>query len=309
MSVYTSISDNEFSEILKNYSLGDFIHARGIQAGIENTNYFISTTEGEYVFTLFETINSQELAFYILLLQEAFKAGIACPQPQLNIQKQIINEIKGKPYIFVSRLKGQNLTSVNINQVKAISCELAKFHNLSFSLSTPANNRRGKTWRNKTAEKLMNKLSEKEAELLKTEIQNYESFDDSLLPKGIIHSDLFKDNALFEENEITGLIDFYDACYDTYLYDVAVTVNDWCTDEEGNLVKSYANTFLQNYQTRRPFTDDEKKAWPMMLRIAAMRFWLSRLEDSYEQKTGDLTHLKCPNVYKRILQNHILNNN
>lgn len=319
MSVYTSISDTEFSEILKSYSLGDFISAQGIQAGIENTNYFLNTTKGEYVFTLFEKINHQELDFYISLLQELSIANIACPHPQTDLNNQAINEIKSKPYTIVSRLKGKNLTSVNLEQCKAIAIKLAKLHTTSLASSTPTNillqNRRGKTWRAKTAEQLINQLPDDEANLISSEINYYQSFDDSNLPKGIIHADLFTDNALFEDNQLSGIIDFYDACYDNYLYDIAITVNAWCInqscpDNKGKLIEAFTDAFLESYQSVRPLTEAEIKAWPIMLRMAAMRFWLSRLEDSLKvnpaaSTQGMLTHSKDPREYQQILENHI----
>ncbi len=303
MSVYTSVSEQTFSEILKTYSLGHFICSQGIQAGIENTNYFVTTTKGEYVFTLFEKINRQQLETYISLLQQLSGSGIACPQPQLDIKNQAISEIKNKPFTFVTRLKGKNLTSVNRNQCNAIAVELAKIHNTPFSNLTsskqPLQNRHGKIWRENSSKKIMNALCSSDAKLLTSELEEYRSFDDSQLPKGIIHADLFKDNALFEGNQLTGVIDFYDACYDTYLYDLAITVNAWCTDTKGKLVKNLTRTFLQGYQSIRPLKEAEKNAWPMMLRIAATRFWLSRLEGSFT------SNYKNPNEYRLILQNHL----
>lgn len=318
MSVYTSISDNKFSEILENYSLGNFIRAQGIQSGIENTNYFVTTTTGEYVFTLFEKITKHELESYILLLQELSVAGIACPQLQKNLNKKIIGEINNKPYTFVNRLKGKNLTSANTAQCKTIAIELAKLHivplsNLSGNILF--RNRYDKIWRNSTAKNLLDKLTDDDVKLLSDELKIYQNFDNSKLPKGIIHADLFKDNALFENNSLSGIIDFYDACYDTYLYDIAITINAWCinqncTNNEGKLNASLVEAFLNGYQSVRTLTDDEKKAWPIMLRIAATRFWLSRLENTLipvptTKESGVLTQSKDPVEYKQILQNHI----
>lgn len=220
----------------------------------------------------------------------------------------MINTIKGKPFIFVSRLKGKNTTQVNLNQCKAIAIELAKFHTTPLSISQRLQNRRGKSWRESTAKKLINKLSANDAELLSNELNSYQSLNEDDLPKGIIHADLFKDNALFEGDNLSGIIDFYDACYDTYLYDIAITVNDWCSDENGALLEPFVAAFLENYQKIRPLTDEEKNAWPLMLRIAAMRFWLSRLEDSFTQRKGDLTNKKNPRVYQQILRNHTVSN-
>lgn len=309
MSVYTSVSEKEFSEVLKNYTLGDFVSAQGIQAGVENTNYFLITTRGKYVFTLFEKINHQQLTLYISLLQELSIAGIVCPQPQADINNKTINQLKNKPFTIVTRLNGKNLNSANAAHCKAVATELAKLHttpltNTNFS-DDLFRNRRGKTWRENTAKTLINNLSSNDAELLSSELELQQSFDDSELPRGIIHADLFKDNALFEKDKLSGVIDLYDACYDSYLYDISITINAWCTDNNGELIESLVTAFLQGYQSLRVLTDAEKEAWPMMLRIAAMRFWLSRLEDSLIPRQGDLTHYKDPAEYQRILINHI----
>ena len=314
MSVYTTVSDTEFSELLNNYALGDFVSAQGIQAGVENTYYFLTTSKGEYVFTVFEKISRDEVSFYILLLQQLHIAGITCPQPQADRHLQIINELKDKPYTIVSRLKGKNLTSVNRKQCKAIATELAKLHITSLpgiKLTNPLlQNRRGKDWRYTTALQLQSKLSPDEAGLISAELESYLPFDDSDLPKGIIHADLFPDNALFDGDQLSGIIDFYDACYDNYLYDVAITVNAWCCNQDGEIIEALVDEFLHSYQQVRPFTIEEKNAWPMMLRMAAMRFWLSRLDDSLSadhlhSRKGVLTLSKNPVEYRQILENHL----
>ncbi|MDH5395677.1 MAG: homoserine kinase [Gammaproteobacteria bacterium] len=305
MSVYTALSENEFSEILKLYDLGDFIHAEGIQAGIENTNYFLKTSKGDYVFTVFEKINKQELEFYIPLLQKLSAAGIACPQPISNKQHQIFNFIKNKPYLIVTRLQGSNILHASPEHCSIIATALAQLHTSPLTFSQKMINRRGQHWREKTASSLSAQLSANDAKLLQQEISFYQLFDDSELPKGIIHADLFKDNAIFDNGRLSGIIDFYDACYDSYLYDIAITVNDWCTNENGEIIKENIDAFLHGYQSIRKLTQAEKIAWPIMLRIAAMRFWLSRLEDAFLQREGDLTQRKNPVTYLQILQHHI----
>lgn len=314
MSVYTRVSDNEFSEILKNYTLGELVSAQGIRAGIENTNYFLTTSQGDYVFTLFEKISKEEVCFYISLLQQLSAAGIACPQPQADCHQQTVNLIKEKPFTIVTRLKGNNLSVINNKQCKAIATELARLHSASLSMVNPANpllkNRRGKDWREEKAKRLLRFVSAEEARLISNELSAYQSLDDSALPKGIIHADLFPDNALFENDQLSGIIDFYDACYDNYLYDVAITLNAWCCNEAGEVIKVQADEFLQSYQQIRPFTAEEERAWPLMLRIAAMRFWLSRLNAAFDPDPanslpGTLTSSKNPDEYRQILENHI----
>lgn len=310
MAVYTSITDKEFTGILKTYPIGDFVSAHGVKAGIENTNYFLTTTTGNYVFTLFEKVNKDELALYVSLLQNLFLNGIACPNALLNNDKQPINEINDKPYILVPRFKGQNLTSINKSNCKIIATTLAKIHSATIPsvLVNKLTNRRDKRWREITAEKVTHKLPIKEARLLNSELESYSLIEGNNLPRGIIHADLFPDNALFLNGQLTGIIDFYDACYETFLYDIAITVNAWCTNEHGELIKSNVSGFLHCYQLIRSFTEEEKYLWPVMLRIAAMRFWLSRLESLLTPLQGELTHHKNPNDYLKILQNHINSN-
>ena len=309
MSVYTALTSKEFSALLTHYPLGKLIHFEGIQAGIENTNYFVYTTRGEYVFTLFETIHRQELDFYVSLLDKLSATGIASPHPHHDLEQKIINEIHGKPFIFVSRLQGKSPNVINTEQCKAIAAELAKLHTTSLSFESPMTNRRGTSWLETTAQLLSATVSASDSRLIQRELTLYQALDESPLPGGIIHADLFKDNALFVDNQLTGIIDFYDACYDALLLDVAVTVNAWCVNPYGSLNQELYSVFMAEYQAVRPFTTDEICKWNMMLRRAAMRFWLSRLEAKHNPRAGDLTQAKDPALFKNILLFHIQHEN
>ena len=309
MSVYTTLTENEFSALLTRYPLGKLLHFEGIQAGIENTNYYVSTTSGEYVFTLFETIQHQELKFYVSLLDKLSAAGIACPQPQRDLEQQIINEIHGKPFIFVDRLQGKSPERINTMQCKAMATELAKLHTTSIYFPEPLTNRRGTTWLETTAQCLSTAISVSDAQLIQRELSLYRALDQSLLPKSVIHADLFRDNALFVNNQLSGILDFYDACYDTLLLDVAITVNDWCVNPSGTLNQNLYTAFLTEYQARRPFTTKEQQQWNLTLRQAAMRFWLSRLEAKNNPRPGVLTQAKDPQLFKNILLFHIQQGN
>lgn len=311
MSVYTVISDQEFSEIIGLYQLGQYQSSQGILAGIENTNYFISTSKGKYVFTLFEIIDRQQANLYLTLLNELAEAGIKCPQPVADANNRLVNTFRQQPYCLVTRLNGKNITTANKQQCMAIASELAKFHSHRFSsisLSDPLFiNRRGKDWRESVFKKIQHHIPASDASLLAHELKLAYEFDDSQLPKGIIHADLFKDNALFDGDNLVGVIDFNDACYGTYLYDIAITVNAWCCNNEGQLVDDLVNAFFDQYQSIRPLTAVEKMAWPTMLKIATLRFWLSRLENSLlpTDDANQLTQKKDPAEYREILVNHI----
>lgn len=305
MSVYTTLTENEFSALLTGYPLGQLIQFEGIQAGIENTNYFVSTTGGEYVFTVFETLHRQELDFYVSLLNKLSAAGIACPQPQHDLEQQLINEIHGKPCIFVNRLQGQSPDVINTAHCSAIAAELARLHTTELCLPSPLRNRRGTRWLEATAQYLSATLPVSDAQLIQTELAHYQALDESDLPRGIIHADLFRDNALFVGNQLSGIIDFNDACEDTLLLDVAITVNDWCINPAGQLDQNLYDAFMAEYQAVRPFTPGEKQLWNLTLRRAAMRFWLSRLAAWNSPRPGALTHSKDPEQFKNILLFHI----
>ncbi len=311
MSVYTPVSDPQFVTLLQQYPLGQFVRARGIEAGIENSNYFIVTSNGEYVFTVFEKIDAATLNTYLALLQRLAANDFPCPHPVANRQQQLAGMIHNKPFTIVTRLQGSNPDTIHPAHCRAIATALAQLHSINTQgLALPLN-RRGKTWRQATAKKLLPLLDEQQAELLQQELAAHAAVDESTLPGGLIHADLFPDNALFAGEQLSGVIDFYDACEGSYLYDVAITVNAWCSNPDGSLDASRYQALLFAYQQIRPFTDNEHAVWPLMLRIAAMRFWLSRLADTLLRppqplEKQALTHNKDPKEYQRILQHRMV---
>ncbi|MGH8672200.1 MAG: phosphotransferase, partial [Burkholderiales bacterium] len=166
-------------------------------------------------------------------------------------------------------------------------------------------NPRGPRWWRQTAEKVMSHLDSAQAQMLVEELrlQGLYRFED--VPRGVVHADLFRDNVLFDNDRISGVIDFYYACDDVWLYDLAVTVNDWCFDAAGELDRERMWIMLKAYHQTRPLTAIERGAWPIMLRAAALRFWLSRLFDLYYPRPGELTHAKDPRQFQCILESHI----
>ena len=312
MSVYTTVCDNDFATLVESYALGKFIAAEGIKDGIENTNYFVQTSKGEFVFTLFETLDAKVLSLYIRLLETLSQNHFPCPKPCSNPQGEIIGEYQGRPFIFATRLQGKPTQQVQPHHIRAIATALAQLHTTRFSFSATQQaqlqNRRGKTWRKEVAQKILPALDHQQAELLETELQLYSQLDTSALPYGIIHADLFKDNALFEKETLSGVIDFYDACYAPYMYDIAITLNAWCSNKEGILDKTQEKKFLEAYQSVRPLSSAEQTALPIMLRMAATRFWLSRLEALQDRRPGKITQTRDPAEYQAILQAHIQQN-
>ena len=307
MSVFTSVSIAQLNHWLKNYNIGDVIDLKGISAGITNTNYFVTTTCNKFVLTLFEQNSMAELPYFIDLMSHLNSHGVPCPLPIKDNAGASLHMLNGKPAVLISCLNGRDTETPSVTQCAEVGAVLAKMHlaGLSFEADFPEHkgtNQRGVAWRNQTAAKVLAYLNDEDQTLLHNTLAFQAQFDTSGLPMGVVHADLFRDNVLFDQDKIGGLIDFYYACHDALVYDVAIAVNDWCVHADGSLHQEKLQAFLQGYQAHRPFTSAEQAAWRAMLRIAAFRFWLSRLYDQIYPQSGELTHAKDPNHFKNILK-------
>jgi homoserine kinase type II len=305
MAVFTSVSEAEFSAWLGDYSLGQLLELHGIASGIENTNYFVTTSNGRFVLTLFEILSADELPFYLNLMAHLARHGIPCPNPVANRANQFLGTLNGKPACIVSRLSGKSTSTPSTSQCAAIGAMLGQLHIAGQSFSQIMPNPRGTTWRAATARQVRPFLDAQQAALLDSEVMLHAQQNWTSLPQGVIHADLFRDNVLLEENRIGGLIDFYFACSDVLLYDVAITVNDWCINSDGRLDAAKVQSLLRAYHSVRPLLVSEQRAWPLLLRSAALRFWLSRLFDLHLPRDGELIHAHDPHQFERILKNHI----
>ncbi len=311
MSVFTSVSIPQLQAWLQDYAIGELVELKGISSGITNTNYFVTTqssdSQTKYVLTLFEHNNLEELPYFIDLMSHLATHGIPCPKPIADKAGESLHMLNGKPAALISCLKGRDIEAPNVQQCAAVGAVLAKMHmaGQSFEAEFPhhdSHNQRGLDWRAKTAAQVMPHLSESDQQLLEQTLTFQAALDTTQLPMGVIHADLFRDNVLFDGNEIGGLIDFYYACHDVLAYDLAIAVNDWCVNADGSLDAPLFNAMFSAYQAVRPFTSAEQKAWSAMLRIAALRFWLSRLYDQMYPQAGELTHAKDPKHFQRILK-------
>lgn len=318
MSVYTHISAAEFTELLSHYDLGELESYEGIKAGITNTNYFLNTrtpTQNiqQFVFTVFEEDSADDLDYFLKLKAFLREQGIRCPMPMADHDGNFLRSLQNKPVAIVEKLSGHTVEDITTHHCRIIGQGLAKLHTAAKSFPLRRKNQRGTEWRRTTFDKLADKLSEEDKQLLEKEINAAESLNLNQLPQSTIHCDLFWDNVLFynegKNTQLGGLIDFYYACDGYCLYDLAIVANDWCTDANGKMVKQKLSALLKHYHAERPFTDDENLHWHSMLKIAALRFWLSRLQDKLFPKEGELTFIKDPNEIKQILQYHLDNKN
>ena len=261
MSVFTTVTFEQLQQWLVAYPLGELLDLKGIAAGITNTNYFVTTSTGRYVLTIFEEHTAEELPYYLDLMSHLADNGVPCPHPVANLSGNTLGELNHKPAALVTCLSGRDLTSPTAAQCAEVGHVLAKMHLAGASFQGQGRNTRDVTWRHDTADKVLPKLSDSEEHLLISLLNFQENFNTQALPQGLIHADLFRDNVLFDGDKVGGLIDFYYACHDALLYDIAITVNDWCTAEDGSLDDARAQSLLQAYHQLRPFNEAENTAW------------------------------------------------
>lgn len=307
MSVFTTVTIQQLSAWLQDYTIGEVVDLKGISAGITNTNYFVITQQHRYVLTLFEQNTLEELPYFIDLMSHLAHHGVPCPEPVTNQRGESLHMLNGKPAVLMTCLKGQDLKVPAPEHCAEVGRVLAQMHLAGQSFvqnasATPHRNPRDAHWRRTTAAKVMAHLNADDQALLTQAMEFQDDLDTSSLPQGVIHADLFRDNVLFDGDQIGGLIDFYYAYHDALIYDLAITANDWCILEDGRLDQKKLDAFQAAYEALRPLADEERCMWNSMLRIAALRFWLSRLHDKFYPQDGDLTHAKDPDHFRNILK-------
>lgn len=312
MSVFTPVSLDQVRAFIAGYTIGDIIDFQNIAAGVENSNFFVTTTQARYVLTIFEKIPHADLDFYMGLMRHLAERGVACPVPIADSAGIVVQTLNNKPAALVTRLNGNDMAHPAAQDCNLVGQALARLHEAGtgFSLSMP--NWRGPAWWGSYAAALIPHLPADQAALLKIELMHQQQFDALGLPRGIIHGDLFRDNILWctnGEQQQPQMIDFYFACNEQLLFDVAVTVNDWCLDflayPAARLDTTRAHALLEGYQNVRKFTVAERAAWPQMLRAAALRTWLGRLGYHHFPRDSELTHPKDHPFSERLLRHHI----
>jgi len=304
MSVFTQVSHAQLHAYLTHYDVGELIGFQGIGEGVENTNYFVDTERGRWVLTLFERLNADDLPFFLGLLGHLASRGYPSAQPLADHSGATLRSLNCKPSALVTRLVGQSVLFPTLTQCAAVGQALGELHVLGESYTGRCVNSRGVEWRRTTAETLLPKVDADTRTLIAEELAAQSELDFGQLPQGVIHADLFKDNVLFVDERLTGVIDFYYACNDALLYDLAVALNDWCARPDGSLDLDAAAALLAAYRACREPNQAERGAWRLVLRAAAFRFFLSRLYDWTFPRAGDLVHIKDPAPYRHILLHH-----
>lgn len=304
MSVFTPVSEGQLAAWLKSYSVGALAALEPIAAGIENTNYFVTTSQGRYVLTLFERQPAAELPFYLELMAHLARHGIPCPAPIADLADRYLSQLNGKPAALVTRLPGASIERPGEAECAELGALLARMHLAGRSYAGYVENPRGSKWWRLAARDLQGYLAPEDGALLEAELGFQSQHRFAELPRGPVHADLFRDNALFEGGRISGVIDFYFAGVDCLLYDLAVCANDWCLvqpQRDGRLDAGRARALLAAYHALRPLAAAEAAAWPAMLRAAALRFWLSRLYDFHLPRAGELVRVHDPAHFRALL--------
>jgi len=314
MAVFTAVSLDDLHQWIKQFALGRAVALEGISSGIDNSNFFLTTERdaqpGQYVLTVFENLRFEQLPFYVGLMAHLAERGIPVPAPVANQDGALVVPLHGKPAIIVSRLSGASQLDPQPVHCAEVGRMLARMHLAAQDFALQQPNLRGLDWWIETAPAVLPYLSDDEAALLSSEVAYQRDFAAGAtyagLARGPVHADLFRNNVMFEGERLSGCFDFYFAGVDTWLYDVAVTVNDWCIDlATGQLDDERVRALLDAYHAVRPFTPSEAEAWQPLLRAGALRFWLSRLYDLHLPRAAELLTPHDPRHFERILRERI----
>lgn len=297
MSVYTPVGREALAAWLAPLNCGELVEHAGIAAGMQNSNYFVDTTAGRFVLTLFEHLDGEVLDDYLELQSHLARRGIPCPQPLADGEGRRWRTLCGKPAALLTRLPGANVESPTPAMCQALGEMLARLHLAVADLGRRWPNPCGAAWREQTGRRLLPGLTSSERELLADELAWQAKQDFSPLPRGVVHADLFRDNVLWlADGSLSGILDFYFAGEDALLYDLAVVANDWCRDDT-----TLAGLFA-GYVGARPLAAAELTAWPAMRRAAALRFWLLRLEVRQQPRAGSVVTIKDPGQFEGLLR-------
>lgn len=307
MAVYTEVPEDEARELLARLGRGELTELRGIQGGIENTNYFATTDRGQWVLTLFERLGFEQLPFYLYLMQHLARSGIPVPEPAADAQGALVHSVCGKPAAVVDRLRGASELAPTLAHVEQVGAMLARMHRAGRDFGRHQPNLRGLAWWSETVPVILPFVTPAQADLLRAELayQHHVAAGSAYaaLPRGPIHADLFRDNVMFDDGVLSGFFDFYFAGVDTWLFDLAVCLNDWCIDlATGQADPARHQAFLDAYTAQRPLQAAERRLLPAMLRAGALRFWISRLWDFHLPREASLLKAHDPTHFERVLR-------
>ncbi|RDD63537.1 homoserine kinase [Ferruginivarius sediminum] len=308
MAVYTEVTDSDVAAFVAEYDLGEVVSLKGIAEGVENSNYLLSTTTGNYILTLYEKrVRREDLPYFLALMDHLSDRGIPCPTPVHGRDGEALRELCGRPAAIVTFLQGLWPKRVTAEHCRLLGGALARMHvaGRDFPMYRP-NNLSVEGWRkllescDGRGDEVMPGLTEE----LEREVGVLEQAWPGDLPQGVIHADLFPDNVFFQGDRLSGFIDFYFACNDFFAYDLAICLNAWCFEPDDSFNATKARALLQSYCSVRPFSDEEMAALPLLARGSALRFLLTRLFDWLNHPPGAYVEPKDPVEYLKKLRFH-----
>ena len=311
MAYYTKINKLEFQKYLNNYSIGNVLFFKGIEEGIENTNYFLSINNKKFILTVYEKrVKSKDLPFFSDLMSSLNKAGFKCPTPVTNKKNETITDYEGKKLMIVSFLEGKAKKNLSPFNCKSIGIEVAKMHQITKNFKFKRQNDLSvKSWRGlfDAVKDKCTKIHKDLPNLIEENLKDVENNWPKNLPRGIIHADLFHDNIFFNQDKLSGIIDFYFSCEDFFSFDIAICFNALCFDgmkENLSFNVTKAKNFIDGYSSIRKLTDEEKNSIKVLSQGAALRFLLTRVFDALNTVEGAIVKIKDPIEYLKRLEFH-----
>lgn len=310
MAVFTEVSFDEAAAFLRSLNLGQLQSIKGAAGGIENTNYFVDTDRGQYVLTLFERLTFEQLPFYLHLMKHLAGRGIPVPDPVADSQGSILHQLNNKPAAVVNKLRGRSELAPTPAHCARVGDMLARLHLAGQNYPRQQPNLRGLDWWNETIPVVLPYLNDEQRHLIQAELAHQNALAATPayahLPRGPIHADLFRDNVMFDDMELTGFFDFYFAGCDSFVFDIGICLNDWCIDwASGAQDNARADAFMAAYQAVRPLSADECALLPALQRAGALRFWVSRLWDFHLPREAAVLQAHDPAHFERVLRQRL----
>jgi len=311
MAIYTKLEEKDINNILSNYSIGKLRSFKGIQEGIENTNYYLLVEEKKYILTIYEKrVNPKDLPFFSKLMTGLDNKNYKCPVPIINNKNVTISEYKGKKMMIVSFLEGKAKQILTPSDCKQVGAEVARMHEITKDFKIKRNNNLSvKSWRSlfNSIKDECTKINKDLPKLIDTNLIDVENNWPKNLPSGIIHADLFSDNIFFQDEKFSGIIDFYFSCNDFYSFEIAICFNALCFDGQKNNLSfnvTKAKNFINGYSSIRKLSNEEKENIKVLSQGAALRFLLTRVFDALNTVEGAIVKVKDPLEYLKRLEFH-----
>jgi len=283
MAVHTQLTTPEIKNMLSQYGIEQDFRVEAVAGGIENSNFFIYTDKHGYILTLFEEIEASSLNFYLSLLQHLQSSQVSVAAPLVRLDKALFglyrNNTRELPFALFPKLQGRHVDKANAKQCQKLGKELAKFHLATQSYPARADTDiRSLTWLKQLLDKWLKQLPAEQQKLGLDILQQFEALYSQALPQSIIHRDLFRDNCLFDGDELSGIIDVFNAGYDLMIYDLAIVINDWARTADNTINTEQMTAIIKGYESIRELEGLEKEKLHLVMQLAALRYWCSRLE-------------------------------